>query len=125
VGATIGAAIDQANAELITAGFQEPRRQARRLLAAALGLSAAEVFAHPERQLAAVEEARVAAMLRRLVSHEPLSRITGQREFWGLDFLLSADTLDPRAAADSDYRQLAATLPNMISGAATDSARPR
>jgi release factor glutamine methyltransferase len=86
---------------LATVGFVEPRRQARRLLAAALGLSAVEVFAHPEKPLDASEQARVAAMLRRMAAREPLSRIIKVREFWGLDLLLSADTLDPRPESET------------------------
>src|SRR5579863_10231242 len=93
--ATIGAALDAAAAALAGAGVDEPRRCARRLLAAALGLSPAEVFAYPERALAAVEQGRVGEMLGRMIAREPVSRIVGEREFWGLDFLLSAETLDP------------------------------
>ena len=29
------------------------------------------------------------------IGREPLTRIVGRREFWGLEFSLSADTLDP------------------------------
>ena len=65
-------------------------------MAAALDLTASEVFAHPERLLDVAEQQRVATMLSRLLAHEPLSRITKRREFWGLEFELSADTLDPR-----------------------------
>jgi len=110
VGATIGTALDAAAAKLRLAGLLEPRRLARRLLAAALGLSAAEVFAHPERPLAASEQAQVAAMLRRLTAREPLSRIVGVREFWGLDFLLSAETLDPRPESETLVEAVLARL---------------
>jgi release factor glutamine methyltransferase len=98
---TIGVVLTDAARALAAAGFDEPRRQARRLLAAALGLSAADVFAHPETALGTSEEARIAAMLRRMIAHEPLSRIVGKREFWGLEFRLSADTLDPRPESES------------------------
>lgn len=42
------------------------------------------------------EEVRLFALVERRVSGEPLSRILGTREFWGLPFELSPDTLDPR-----------------------------
>ncbi len=32
----------------------------------------------------------------RRLAHEPVARILGEREFWGLPFVLSADTLVPR-----------------------------
>jgi release factor glutamine methyltransferase len=100
-GRTIGSALETTAAALASAEFEEPRRRARRLVAAALGLSAAEVFAHPERPLADHEVARVANVLRRAVAHEPLSRVLGTREFWGLGFRLSPDTLDPRPETET------------------------
>jgi release factor glutamine methyltransferase len=36
-----------------------------------------------------------------MVGGEPLSRIFGRREFWGLEFVLSADTLDPRPETET------------------------
>ncbi len=114
--ATIGTALDAAAAELAAAGFDEPRRHARRAVAAALGVSPAEVFAHPERPLSAAEEARLAALLRRLAAREPLSRIVGTREFWGMDFLLSADTLDPRPESETLVEAVLALLPDRRRG---------
>src|SRR5947207_788832 len=75
--ANLGGAIEQATAALGAAGLDEPRRRARRLVAAALGLSASEVFAHPERQLDRAERGRVDALLARMLAHEPISRIFG------------------------------------------------
>jgi release factor glutamine methyltransferase len=115
VGATIGAALDAAAVALAAAGVDEPRRRARRLLAAALPLSAAEIFAHPEVALSLAQEARTAAMLSRMIAREPLSRIIGRREFWGLDFLLSADTLDPRPESESVVEAVLARLPDRTS----------
>jgi len=86
---------------LAAAGFDEPRRRARNLLGAALGRSAAETFAHPEAALTPAQMVRVAAMLDRMIAHEPLSRIIGKREFWGLEFVLSAATLDPRPESET------------------------
>ena len=50
-------------------------------------------------------------MLKRMLAHEPLSRIVGRREFWGLDFLLSADTLDPRPESETLVEIVLARLP--------------
>lgn len=108
--ATIGGAIDSAAAALAAAGFDEARRRARRLLAAALHLSPAEVFAHPDRALAPAEQARFGDMLRRMIAHEPLSRIIGCREFWGLEFALSTDTLDPRPETETVVEAVLARL---------------
>ncbi len=110
MGVTIGEAIDRSAAALMAAGLQEPRRQARRLVAAALGVSTAAVFAHPEQELGAAEATRLGEMLRRMAAREPLSRIIGVREFWGLDFLLSADTLDPRPESETVVEAVLARL---------------
>jgi release factor glutamine methyltransferase len=34
--------------------------------------------------------------IQRRLQHEPVSRITGHKEFWGLDFQINEHTLDPR-----------------------------
>jgi release factor glutamine methyltransferase len=107
---TVGAAIEHAATALAAAGFGEARRRARRLVSAALRLSAAEVFAHPERIVIALETERIGDMLDRIIAHEPLSRIEGSREFWGLEFLLSADALDPRPETETIVETVLARL---------------
>jgi release factor glutamine methyltransferase len=108
----IAALLDSAARQLAQAGFDDPRRQARRLLAMALGLSPTEIFAHPERRLDASQCERIAAVLSRLVAGEPLSRIAGMREFWGLEFVLSPDTLDPRPETETLVEAVLARLPD-------------
>jgi release factor glutamine methyltransferase len=98
---SIGSALDNISKALAQAGFDEPWRRARRFVGAALELSATEVFAHPERVLNPAHQRRLAAMLPRVLAHEPLSRILGTREFWRLEFALSADTLDPRPESET------------------------
>ncbi|MGE0259769.1 MAG: peptide chain release factor N(5)-glutamine methyltransferase [Alphaproteobacteria bacterium] len=109
--ASVGAAIERAASALAMAGTDEPRRRARALLASALDVPATEIFAHPERMLKPAQKARVSAMLDRMLAHEPLSRIVGRREFWGLEFLLSADTLDPRPESETLVEAVLARLP--------------
>lgn len=78
------------------AGFDEPRREARRLVAAAAEMDAAQLIAAPESQLGARAALRLDEILTRRLAHEPLSRILGSREFFGREFSLSSETLDPR-----------------------------
>jgi release factor glutamine methyltransferase len=108
---TIGSMLGEVAAALERAGFDETRRRARRLVAAALDLSATEVFARLDRVVTNDESERIAAVLRRALAHEPLSRILGAREFWGLDFLLSPDTLDPRPETETVVEAVLARLP--------------
>ncbi len=109
---TLGAVVAEAAAALAGSGFDEPRRRARRLGAAALDLPAAEILTHPERLLGTDEGARLAAMLTRMLAHEPLSRILGCREFWDMEFALSADTLDPRPDSETVIEALLGRLPD-------------
>jgi release factor glutamine methyltransferase len=108
---TIGSTLGDVAAALSEAGFDETRRRARRLLAAALGLSAAQVLAHSDRMITEEDGERIANLLRRMLAHEPLSRILDVREFWGLEFVLSADTLDPRPETETLVEAVLARLP--------------
>ena len=109
---TIGSTLGEVAAALAGAGFDEARRRARRLLAVALGLSPTEVFARLDRMITEDEGERVVALLRRMLAHEPLSRILGRREFWGLEFALSPDTLDPRPETETVVEAVVAQLPD-------------
>jgi release factor glutamine methyltransferase len=98
---TLGALLAEAAAALTRHGFDEPRRRARRLVASVLDLTTGELLGHPERVLDDQQIGRVQLALDRMVEREPLSRILGHREFWGLSFALSADTLDPRPETET------------------------
>jgi release factor glutamine methyltransferase len=97
----LGAIVAEAAAALARAGTAEPRRRARRLVAAALDLSAAELLIRSQQPLGPSEAARVRRLVARVARGEPLSRAIGRREFWGLEFALSADTLDPRPDSET------------------------
>ena len=107
---TIGSTLGEVAAALAKAGFGEPRRLARRLVVLALGLSPEEVFAPLDRAVSEEESERTEAALRRALAHEPLSRIRGSREFWGFDFALSPETLDPRPETETVVEAVIARL---------------
>src|SRR5437868_3044272 len=83
-GGTVGEALDETAAALAAAGLDEPRRQARRIFVAALGLSPAEGFAHPQRSLDREGHARSAAMACRVATCGQRSGMTSLREPRGL-----------------------------------------
>lgn len=85
------AALDEITARLKAAGIEEPRREARLLLQAALGLDRAGLLLRESVDPAAYED-----FARRRAAHEPLAYISGRREFWGLAFEVSPATLIPR-----------------------------
>jgi release factor glutamine methyltransferase len=98
---TRGSLITEAAVALSKAGFQEPRRHARRLVASALAISRTDLFGYPDQAVDEQQINCIRAMLGRMVEREPLSRVLGRREFWGLEFALSAETLDPRPETET------------------------
>ena len=76
---------------------EQPRSEARRLVEAALDWPVARQLADPDQIIdAASVEALDALLHRRSERQEPLSRILGRREFWGLSLEIEGATLDPR-----------------------------
>ncbi len=69
---------------------------ARILVGAVLGLDLTGVIAAANRRLTSAEAARLEDFARRRLDGEPVARILGFREFWGLPLKLSAATLVPR-----------------------------
>ena len=61
-----------------------------------LGLDLTGVIAAANRRLTSAEAARLEDFARRRLDGEPVARILGFREFWGLPLKLSAATLVPR-----------------------------
>ncbi len=109
---TLGSMLTEAAATLYEAGFDEPRRAARRLLTAALEIPPTELLADSGRSIGRGDAGHVRCLLARMLAREPLSRILGRREFWGLDFALSADTLDPRPESETVVEAVLQRIPN-------------
>ena len=81
---------------LQSAGIEEPGLDARLLVGAALRLDLTGMMTQAARQFTSEEAARLEAYAQRRLAHEPVARILGAREFWGLPFRLSEATLVPR-----------------------------
>jgi release factor glutamine methyltransferase len=94
-------------ARLAAAGIDDARREARILLAAALGTDAGGLMAVDE-----VEPGVFEAMLARREMREPLAYITGTKEFWSLNFFTSPATLIPRPDSETLVSAALAALPD-------------
>lgn len=70
--------------------------ETRMLLMHALGLTRVQLITQSERRLSADEAQRFSALLQRRVAGEPIAYLVGQREFFGLPFLVTKDVLIPR-----------------------------
>ena len=98
---SVRTALSNATARLSAAGISDARREARLLVAAALGWEVARVLGFSELEMTTAANQRLETLLVRRSAREPVSRILGYREFWSLRFVLSADTLDPRADSET------------------------
>lgn len=77
-------------------GIESPDLEARLILKHALKTTDAALIAGDDRTLTAEELAEAESILSRRLAAEPLSRIFGEREFWGMPFTVTPATLDPR-----------------------------
>lgn len=89
-------ALAQAREALSRAGLDGAALEARLLAADAFGTDQAGLLARGEEIVAASAASRLADHVRRRLAREPVGRILGLREFWGLPFRLSPQTLEPR-----------------------------
>ena len=87
--------------QLATAGIENPPREAALLLAAALQVERAALLALDDISLSEAEAARLAEFIRRRANREPLARLVGHKEFWGLRFQLNPATLVPRPETET------------------------
>jgi release factor glutamine methyltransferase len=90
--------INHGAAILRDAGMDNPRLEARLLLAHALGIPGAALIRDPD---ALADRATYDTLLARRAAHEPLAYILGRREFWSLDFAVSLATLIPRPESET------------------------
>lgn len=78
------------------AAIPDPGIEAQVLLRSSLGIDRTTFHASPERELSDKDAERLERTVERRIEGEPLSYITGHREFYGLDFVVTPDVLVPR-----------------------------
>ena len=67
----------------------------------ALGQDRATYLTHRDESIGQDESERLEAMVRRREGREPVAYILGEREFWGLSFLVSPAVLIPRPETEA------------------------
>jgi release factor glutamine methyltransferase len=95
-GQTVEAARRALTARFKSGAIDSAELDARILVGAALGLDLTGVISAANRVLMADESVRLEGFARRRLAGEPVARIIGNKEFWGLPLKLSAATLVPR-----------------------------
>ena len=93
---TVEAARRNLAARLKSADIDSAELDARLLVGAALKLDLTGLITSASRVVTDAEAAQIEAFATRRLGGEPVARILGQKEFWGLTLKLSAETLVPR-----------------------------
>jgi len=94
-------ALRGAISRLRQAGIPDPVRDARLLLAHAMGIGADRLTLALHDPLHDAALARFDAAIDARAARRPVSHILGQRAFWGRDFIVTADVLDPRPETET------------------------
>ena len=98
---TVGAALEAAIARLSAVGVDNPRMDARLLLCHSACLELANIIVDPNVVLADECFWKFEMLVKRREKREPVSHLIGEREFWSLPFIVTADVLDPRPASET------------------------
>jgi len=108
---TLGTLFREGQALFRRAGLATPDLDARWLLAFVAERAPQEIVLRSGDPLGADAAARARCLFHRRLAGEPVDRIIGTREFWGMPFRLSAATLSPRPDTESVVEAALACLP--------------
>jgi release factor glutamine methyltransferase len=111
----LAALLAESRASLADAGIDAPRLDSRLIVEHFSQTSQADAIGKPDMALDAEVVSAVRAAIARRIAGEPVHRILGFRDFYGLKLFLSAETLEPRPDTETlvdavlpHLRQLAA-----------------
>jgi release factor glutamine methyltransferase len=110
-GQTVEAVRRVLTARFRSATIDSAELDARVLVGSVLGLDLTGVIAAAARLLTADEAARLEDYARRRLAGEPVARIIGVKEFWGLPLLISPATLVPRPDTETVVEAALEILP--------------
>ncbi|MCM0020095.1 MAG: peptide chain release factor N(5)-glutamine methyltransferase [Tagaea sp.] len=97
----IGDLLAETRAALAEAGVGNPRLDARLIVGAAAGATIEQMIARPETPVDADSAAFARALAERRADGAPIAYLLGAKEFWSLDFAVTAATLVPRPDSET------------------------
>jgi len=92
----LGPLLKSARERLAAAGIDDSALDSRLIVEHFSGTTRTQAIAEPGQKVGSVALSAIEAALRRRVAGEPVHRILGYREFYGLRLSLSPETLEPR-----------------------------
>ncbi|OHV78281.1 peptide chain release factor N(5)-glutamine methyltransferase [Ensifer sp. LCM 4579] len=93
---TLDSLLAESRDRLMAAGIEGAALDSRHLVSGLLGLSLAELMTRGRHPVSDADAQRIRAAIQRRAGREPVYRILGEREFYGLTLKLSGETLEPR-----------------------------
>lgn len=106
------AALALATRILDEAGMDAAPGDALHLTLHALGVTRTELVLHGDIAVGEMAAMRLATSVQRRLAGEPVARILGEWEFWGLPFALSPETLVPRPDTETLVESVLARWPD-------------
>lgn len=96
----VGSLLSNSEERLKVVGIKRPKFESRLLMARAMGEKHPALL-NPNSMVSLEIINKFEYFLTRRESREPISRIFGEREFWGLKFKINSATLDPRSDSET------------------------
>ena len=93
---TLRGALQQGAARLFAAGVDNAELDAEVLLRHVLELAQSALYLRLKDRLSSADQEQFQKLLKRRAAREPLAYITGNKEFWSLDFIVTPAVLIPR-----------------------------
>jgi release factor glutamine methyltransferase len=109
-GLTVAQARRALAGRLREAAVESPELDARLLTGHALGLDQTGLVVQADRQLSDREAGALAALAERRLAREPVARILGIKEFWGLPLRITGATLVPRPESETLVEEALAAI---------------
>lgn len=98
---TLGDCFEKLLQDLRQSPADHPLRELRLMAAQILNLTHDQLLFNPPDVIDEQDAQKLQAMVYRRCQHEPLAKILGYKEFWGLTFKVTQDTLDPRPDSET------------------------
>src|SRR6476620_4984076 len=92
----LGETMRQARRRLEAADVESAGIDAQLIVEHVTGATRLDLIARADQSVTPEQAERIELMLGRRIAHEPVHRILGEREFYGLRMTLSSQTLEPR-----------------------------
>lgn len=104
--------LQQAEKLLTDSGIGTARLDALVLAEDVIGIDRAMLIAEPDTEITPAQNKKLKNLLKRRSTHEPLAYIRGKNEFYGREFLITPDVLEPRPESETMIDELK-KLPNL------------